>query len=1023
MRSALRALPALAALLLAAPVAQAVTIHVPDDQPTIAAALAVAAGGDVVLVAPGEYREHGLVLPDGVTLRGDGEWPDVPILHADGHDHVLTVTDTYSQTTRLENVFVTGSQVAAVRCAVAFAFTIDHCYFDGQLSAGRAIDVSNSTNIVVTDSWVIGWDDTGMLTAGSGPIEIANTDFWENAGGAFVGEGVKVGVTMTGCTFRKNHSSNGAGAVAVFGWFAAAEEPSGVPVPDDPHAERLNLISGCEFAGNVGEGSAMGAVYFEMRSCDLVDCSFTNNHGAATVGYVGFCGGTVERCDIVGNEGHGLFLWDHVFVNLVETVVANNQGDGINCLATARPRLERTTIAGNAGHGVCEPTLDADDDWIQSIIAFNGEAALLAYDFAATVECCLIYGNEGGDWDGLLAPYLVPGAPHNHWRDPLFCDLVAGDVMVAAMSPCVAGNNCCGVQIGARAAGCPCAGLAFCDDLSLAVAGAPDDRHYGVAAADFDDYGYVAPRCDVFFTGNAADGTPVDVLYWNDWSANPLVFTGTVGGNGIVGAGFARAAKFVDFNRNGYLDLFVGGMDGPNRLYEHNSGYVWPEHAVSAGIADPDATTQDAAWVDFDGDGGIDLYTGCTGPNRLFRNDGPYGWSYTDVAPALGLDDPGHARSVCWADYDNDGDADLYVANYDASPNRLFRNDGAVFTDVTAGSLGDPGASNGAGWGDYDGDGDLDLYLANYGAPNRLFQNQGAPGWTFVDVAPDVGLDDPGYSRGVAWVDFDNDGDLDLHVADWGDDHLYRNDGGVFVDVAPGTAAADPRSGRGVAWGDLEGDGRLDGFVANYSGTNTVLHNLVCNGNHWLQVKLIEPYGPCVQIGARLRVVAGGREQIHEVVGGTGYYSQSWMTPHFGLGEATTVDVLDIHWPDGTVQMLFDIAADQRIEVVQGSTAITTDEPGPPECLALDPAHPNPFNASTTLSYEVPAGGGHVRLSIHDLRGGLVATLVDEDRPPGRHAATWDGRDDAGRAAASGVYLARLVSGGTAALRRLTLVQ
>ena len=220
------------------------------------------------------------------------------------------------------------------------------------------------------------------------------------------------------------------------------------------------------------------------------------------------------------------------------------------------------------------------------------------------------------------------------------------------------------------------------------------------------------------------------------------------------------------------------------------------------------------AWGDYDNDGDLDLYLANAGQaNKLFRNDGG---AFVDITGGP-LGDDGNGRAVAWGDFDNDGDLDLYLAN-DGSANRLFRNDGGgTFVDVAAGTpLADAGPGQGVAWGDYDGDGDLDLYLSNFGSANRLFRSDGG---TFVDVAPGTPLADAGNGQGVAWADYDGDGDLDLYLVNFGQaNRLFRNDGGTFVDVAPGSPLADAGPGRGAAWGDYDNDGDLDLYLVNFLG-------------------------------------------------------------------------------------------------------------------------------------------------------------------------------------------------------------
>jgi len=306
---------------------------------------------------------------------------------------------------------------------------------------------------------------------------------------------------------------------------------------------------------------------------------------------------------------------------------------------------------------------------------------------------------------------------------------------------------------------------------------------------------------------------------------------GTAGTTGpaftpVQPADFAVAGSlsnsWADFDRDGDLDLAVSIKTGEIRLYRNDRG-TFTNIGPAMGLPVSGAEMRGLAWGDFDGDGWPDLYAGATKTgeaNLLFRNE--KGRRLAPVAEAGPLAAGRSARQSSWVDFDNDGDLDLFTANR-SGPNALFRQDAGRFVRLDAASAGDdPRPTVGACWFDYDHDGDLDLFLANQaGATDALWRNDGG---RFTDVAPRLGMDRPGRpaeegSVGCAVGDYDNDGELDLFVASYGVNILYRNKGdGSFENVAAQLGLAENNHAVGAAWGDFDNDGWLDLYITAYTG-------------------------------------------------------------------------------------------------------------------------------------------------------------------------------------------------------------
>ena len=316
-----------------------------------------------------------------------------------------------------------------------------------------------------------------------------------------------------------------------------------------------------------------------------------------------------------------------------------------------------------------------------------------------------------------------------------------------------------------------------------------------------------------FYFGNISASGSVMTF---DFADSPVPWT-DVAGDIPSDAGDGMGAAWADHDSDGDLDLYVTN-DGANRLVENDGDGTFSD-ATSGPLGDT-GNGRTSIWGDYDNDGDPDLYVVNDGTaNRLLRNDG--GGVFVDVAVGATADAQS-GRDAAWADYDGDGDLDLYLSNGPALSNRLLRNDGgASFADATPGLMANVGNSTGLAWGDYDEDGDPDLYVVTT-TSNRLFRNDGG---TFTDVSASP-VNDSSNGRGAAWGDYDGDGDLDLYVTNGSgsSNRLFRNNGASFSDETVGVLG-DTGDGQGVGWGDYDNDGDLDLFFANWGGTNKLLRN------------------------------------------------------------------------------------------------------------------------------------------------------------------------------------------------------
>ena len=418
------------------------------------------------------------------------------------------------------------------------------------------------------------------------------------------------------------------------------------------------------------------------------------------------------------------------------------------------------------------------------------------------------------------------------------------------------------------------------------------------AFADYDNDGDL----DLFV---GFDGKP-NRLYRNDKGT----FTDVAAAAGVADTRPTRAAAWGDFDGDGDPDLLLGFTPLKDasvlRLYRNTSGRF--TDATEVGLIVPAGAVRQPVWIDFDGDGDLDLFIGFRDrANAMYRNDAG---KLTDIATSVGLNDTRRTVGAVWFDFDEDGDLDAAVANMDGDANGLFRNDGGKFTDVATAA--------GVAWGgrapklatngtvrvcaaDVDSDGKFDLFAANYG-PLGFFSNRGKGTFEDRSAAWRIAID----SRydACAFADFDHDGKLDLYVngtvtggASW-QDSLFRNTGSTFVDVTPAPIRR-LQADHGVQWADADGDGDLDLALtgSRTDGMHLIMRNMLpaADASRGLQVRVVDAKGRATRAGAEVRAYAAGTMRVigsRLVDSGSGYDAQNDMPVHIGVPSGVSrVDV------------------------------------------------------------------------------------------------------------------------------------
>jgi hypothetical protein len=484
----------------------------------------------------------------------------------------------------------------------------------------------------------------------------------------------------------------------------------------------------------------------------------------------------------------------------------------------------------------------------------------------------------------------------------------------------------------------------------------------GVCVSDYDKDGWQ----DIYFV-NGRDRynrgiTKQNALYRNNGNGT---FTDVTDAAGVPGTNYGLGCVWGDYDNDGFPDLFVSQF-GANVLYHNNGDGTFTDVTKKAGVTGLESGLfhSGAVFFDYDRDGKLDLYVGsyvdlgpkaqrycdiadgikssCApavyhgSPNALYHNNGD--GTFTNVTAASKILQPdGKNLSVGAYDWDNDGWPDVFVAN-DGQPAYLYENlHNGKFRETaeTAGMAynvhGQMMASMCISLGDFDNDGWLDLYISDFQKnSDHVWRNSGK-GY-FDEVSDEAGITmatKDVLSFGGGFLDYDNDGWLDIFIGNGhvypeivqvSTDTLYKQHNSLFhnekngkfseASASGGLNSLPLRAARGVAFADFDNDGYIDVLVANNGDPPTLLHNNALHKNHFVNFKLVGSKSNRDALGARIKIAAGGINQIREIAGGGSYLSQSELRANFGLGDSTTISTVEVTWPSGTHQTFRDLPAD-----------------------------------------------------------------------------------------------------------------
>ena len=524
-------------------------------------------------------------------------------------------------------------------------------------------------------------------------------------------------------------------------------------------------------------------------------------------------------------------------------------------------------------------------------------------------------------------------------------------------------------------------------------------------------------------------------------------------------AGIAQTAQrsnapcFADMNGDGWLDLFIGGIENTEiTVYKNLGNGTFQNVTASTGIVYT-LDTYSSAFGDYDRDGDPDVFLAHfgapQGTGNLWKNNGDF--TFTDADAEAGIQVGGlvqYGFTPNWADINNDDWPDMLLVE-DFGTTQVFLNDGdGTFTEITNFVITDEDGMGGA-VGDYDNDGDLDWFVSSVWGTccnkqseasaqlgisgNRLYRNTG--NGTFQNVTAAAGVANGGWGWGTSFQDFNNDGFLDIFLANgyvgsqWAADssRLWVASGNnTFTERSRSLGLIDTNKGRGIACFDFDRDGDLDIFTSNNGQSPTFFRNDGLT-NTWLDVQLIGTSPNTEAAGARVYVSPSGGALtfMREIRVGNNYLSQDPTVAHFGTQGLTAVNEVRVEWPDGTVDIYNNVNTNRTLVVDQnGVTAVDSPAGGTlgAGVISLVEVSPNPFAGDAAFRFTIPQAAP-VRLEIFDASGRAVRTLVDEVQRPGAHEARWDGRDSNQEPVAPGVYLYRLEVAGAAARGKISVVR
>ncbi len=539
----------------------------------------------------------------------------------------------------------------------------------------------------------------------------------------------------------------------------------------------------------------------------------------------------------------------------------------------------------------------------------------------------------------------------------------------------------------------------------------------------------------------------------------------------------AITVSAIDFDNDGLVDIYFPQSDTAGILYKNigESGFI--NVINESGIDDiPDNSlgSWGGIWGDYNNDGLIDAYF--VNAYNLFRNNGDGSFENTTSEAGISIIDSSFFQGIAWADFNLDGKLDLFLGE-DNGRNKILVNVNNQFllNDINANVQTIEG-TYGVAAGDLNGDNFPEIFIGACRAVPSLSRNHlllNNQNGTFTNIGSEAGIDDSLAAWGVVFIDYDNDMDNDVFVANMhirnsttqpGFNKLYRNDGDLrFTDIAVEAGVAGDTEDRsfGIATADFNNDGWYDLLETNTNGSDirlfinnkdgtfslsenpvgsflgstsnlavadfnndgwidiiTNMYRLFMNdggSNTWISIKAQGEQSNYFGVGTRIEVYAGSLQQMREINAGDGFICQNHnLSAHFGLGENSIIDSIVVRWPaSGIVDRYHNVNVNQHITVIEGHGQVTsvTNQNSLPSEFRLHQNYPNPFNPSTVISYQL-SKAGHVELIVFDILGNEIKQLVSKQQQPGSYSAIWNGTNNNDSPVPSGTYFYRALFDG-----------